>query len=60
LMSADADQAGIREALRDGPARTFLRRPSDIDEFVDEIQAAREGRAHGVTAGDGIPSALDK
>ena len=40
LMSADADQAGIQAALRDGLARTFLRKPFDIDQLVREIQAA--------------------
>lgn len=40
LMSADADQAGIEAALRDGLARPFLRKPFDIDQLVREIQAA--------------------
>jgi CheY-like chemotaxis protein len=40
LMSADAGQAGISEALRDGLATTFLRKPFDIDQLVHEIQVA--------------------
>ena len=40
LMSADPGQAGIHEAVRDGLATTFLRKPFDVDELVHEIRVA--------------------
>jgi len=40
LMSADPHQAGIKEAVRDGSATTFLRKPFDVDQLVHEIQVA--------------------
>ena len=40
LMSADPGQAGIHEAVRDGVATTFLRKPFDIDQLVHEIRVA--------------------
>ena len=40
LMSADPDQAGISEALRDGLATTFLRKPFDVDMLVQKIRIA--------------------
>ena len=40
LMSANPEQAGIREAVRDGSATTFLRKPFDVDQLIQEIQKA--------------------
>jgi CheY-like chemotaxis protein len=40
LMSADGGQAGIKEALRDGLATTFVRKPFDVDQLVRVIQVA--------------------
>jgi len=40
LMSANAGQPGIREAVRDGQVTTFLRKPFDPDQLVAEIRAA--------------------
>ena len=40
LMSADANQVGIADALRDGLVTAFLRKPFDVDQLVREIQAA--------------------
>jgi CheY-like chemotaxis protein len=40
LMSADARQAGISEALRDGLVTTFLEKPFDVERLVQEIRAA--------------------
>ena len=40
LMSADASQSVINDALRDGQITTFLRKPFDVDQLVHEIQVA--------------------
>ena len=45
LMSADPDQAGIREAIRNGSAATFLRKPFDVDQLIQEIEEARDRQA---------------
>ena len=40
LMSADAAQAGIADALRNGWVTMFLSKPFDVDELVEAIQTA--------------------
>jgi CheY-like chemotaxis protein len=40
LMSANAGQDGITEALRDGQVAAFLKKPFDVDQLVQEIQTA--------------------
>jgi CheY-like chemotaxis protein len=40
LMSADVNQVGIADALRDGLVTAFLRKPFDVDQLVQEIQSA--------------------
>lgn len=40
LMSANAGQPGIRQAIREGMATSFLRKPFDVDQLVAEIRAA--------------------
>ncbi len=40
LMSADAGQYGITEALRDGQVAAFLQKPFDVDQLVHEIVRA--------------------
>ena len=40
LMSADAGQVVLTDAIRDGLVTTFLLKPFDVDQLVQEIQAA--------------------
>jgi CheY-like chemotaxis protein len=40
LMSADAGQVGIADALRNGWVTTFLSKPFDVDQLLQAIQAA--------------------
>ena len=40
LMSANPGQADITDALRCGLVTTFLRKPFDVDQLVQKIQAA--------------------
>jgi len=40
LMSANAGQDGITEALRDGQVAAFLQKPFDVDQLVQEVQTA--------------------
>src|SRR6185295_1109407 len=40
LISANPEQAGIKEAVRDGSATTILRKPFDVDQLVREVQEA--------------------
>ena len=40
LMSADARQVAITDALRAGLVTAFLRKPFDVDELVHHIQVA--------------------
>jgi len=40
LMSADANQEMIADAVRSGLVTAFLRKPFDVDQLVQEIQAA--------------------
>ena len=40
LMSADAHQVGIADALRNGWVTMFLSKPFDVDQLVEAIQAA--------------------
>jgi CheY-like chemotaxis protein len=43
LMSADANQAAITDALREGFVTAFLRKPFDVDELVHDIELAVTG-----------------
>ena len=40
LMSADAGQVAVTNAIRDGLVTMFLRKPFDVDQLVQVIQAA--------------------
>ena len=40
LMSADPGQKSVADALRKGTVTTFLQKPFDVDQLVEEIQAA--------------------
>lgn len=40
LMSAHSGQADIADTMRDGLVTTFLRKPFDVDQLVQKIQAA--------------------
>ena len=40
LMSADADQIAVTDAMRDGLVTTFLEKPFDLDQLVRVIQVA--------------------
>jgi CheY-like chemotaxis protein len=52
LMSADPNQGAITDAIRDGSATTFLRKPFDVDQLVHEIQVvvARSEGTRGTNA----------
>ncbi len=57
LMSADAGQVTITDALREGWVTAFLRKPFDVDELVHQIQVAvsdpeREREASSEEPGD--------
>ena len=40
LVSADRDQAGIREAVRRGDAARFIPKPFDVDDLIRAIREA--------------------
>jgi CheY-like chemotaxis protein len=40
LMSADANQVAITDALRDGLVTAFLRKPFDVDDLIHQIELA--------------------
>jgi DNA-binding response OmpR family regulator len=50
LMSADPSQGGIVHALREGLVTTFLRKPFDVDQLLEEVASAISGRGPDVTA----------
>ena len=48
-MSANPGQPDVADALRAGAVTTFLKKPFDVDELVDQIRAAvvaHENAAH--------------
>ena len=51
LMSANPGQPAVADALRNGAVTTFLRKPFDVDQLVEEIRSAvsahDESRGHG-------------
>ncbi|HZO29802.1 MAG TPA: response regulator [Chloroflexota bacterium] len=46
LMSADAGQVAVTDAIRDGLVTKFLRKPFDVDQLVHEIQVAIANTEH--------------
>jgi DNA-binding response OmpR family regulator len=50
LMSADPSQGGIGHALREGLVTTFLRKPFDVDQLLEEVASAISSRNADVTA----------
>jgi CheY-like chemotaxis protein len=47
LMSADAGQPAVRDALRDSSVTTFIEKPFDVDQLVGEIEKAVAARERG-------------
>jgi DNA-binding response OmpR family regulator len=50
LMSAEPDQGGILQAVREGLVARFLRKPFDVDELLEEVASAISGRNSAVTS----------
>ena len=40
LMSANSGQPSVADALREGSVTTFLKKPFDVDQLVEEIRSA--------------------